>query len=582
MKAYTKVTALLLALVLLLTCLAGCGGSAASTQAEEASQSEASSVAEAPADEAEAEEAEEAAEAPEAADSAEEAEAPEAAEAPEEAEPEVVIEYPIPGDYSFSVLYKKATLFESTIMSDSDFDSSVAWDTMVENTGVTLEWKSVSEQAWDTQISLVIASGDYPDACSCDTGIDYTTGNTGLVEDDVLLDLAGYVDDNMPNYKRMLTEDEEFAKCIYESNGELVVIQSRASTFINAGLNIRQDWLDELGFETPETLDELTEFLLACKNEYGLTNAFEMVSDLNCNLNYAFNVKAEGDRFGYQLAEEGSDEIVWSGSTTAFHDYIAFLADWYQQGIFNDDYLNISNENGNVQSTYMEGNSAAWRGDCTPLLDDSLDAVPLADLKIYNDESTNVSGVTDRSKTGSTGKLMVFSACEDPEIFCQFVDYFFSEEGTLLANWGVEGLTFEYGEDGNPTYTDLVWDDGDCFFYMLRSARYGLYWAPSDFDVNLMIADYTAEQHEAVDMWVSTRDAYLCYPPNFKLSDEDRDVVNQYESDCCTYFWEQTYKVISGQLTMDDFDAAVQTTMDMGMTEIVEAYNHSYVEYLAG
>lgn len=103
----------------------------------------------------------------------EHSEAPEGSEAPaseleasEPQEPAVVIDYPLDGSPSFSVLYSKPTLLDSTIMSSSDFDSSLAWDAMVEATGVTLEWQSVSEQAWETQISLILAAGDYPDACN--------------------------------------------------------------------------------------------------------------------------------------------------------------------------------------------------------------------------------------------------------------------------------------------------------------------------------------------------------------------------------------------------------------------------------
>ncbi len=570
-----KLLAILLSLTLCLGLFAACGSSDSGTT--ETSSAPASSAEEAEeAEEAEASEAEEPAEAP----AAEEAPAEEAEEPAEEApESSVTIEYPIPGDYSFSVLYSKPTILDATIMSETDYDSSAVWDDMVAATGVTIEWRSISEQAWETQISLIMASGDYTDACN--SGVDYPTKATGLVEDGIMMDLSGYIADYMPNYNAILTEDTEFADCVYEDNGMLVQIQSRAGTFINSGLNIRQDWLDELGYDTPTTIDELTDFLLACKDAYGLTNAFEMTEDLNCSLDYIYNVKCEGDRLGYQLAAEGSDEIVWSATTQNFRDYIEMLQSWYVQGIFNDDFLNISNANGNVTSTYQAGNTAVWSSDCSALLNDELDGVPLADIALYDDPGTNVSGITDHAKTGSTGIMMVFSTCEHPEIFCEFIDYFFSEEGTLLANWGVEGKTFVYDENGSPTYTDEIWADTDCFMYLLRSAKYALYWAPSDFDVNLMIADYTTEQMEAVDMWVSTRGSYLCYPPNFQLTDSDQELVNSYETDCSTYFWENVYKVICNQATMDDFDAAVETALDMGMQEVVAAYNHSYSEYRA-
>ena len=567
-----KTVSLLLCAVLILGALAGCGSSKSAVSATEMSAaSEASvSMSEPVAD----------VEEPTATESAAEPEPESAQETEVEPEaPAVVIEYPLEGGYTFDVLYAKPTILDATIMSGLDYDFSDVYPDMVEATGVELTWQSVSEQAWETQISLIIAAGDYPDACA--DRINYTTGNIGLIEDEVMLDLADLLPEHMPNYYALLNSDQAFADCAYNSDGSMTQIVSRGSTFINNGLNVRQDWLDELNMDVPTTIDELTDFMLAAKNAYNLSNPFLVIADLNIGLNRAFNVKAEGNRMGYQLNEEGGDEIVWSGATQSFRDYVEFLRGWYEMGIFNDDYLNISNQNGNVQSTYMSGNTAAWNSDCSALLDDSIDGVPVPDLKLVDDSSTNISGITDQEKVAQTGHMMVFSGCENPEIFLEFLDYFYTDAGNLLANWGVEGRTFVYDDSGKPTYSDAVWADTDCFFFLLRSAKYGLYWAPCDFDVNLMIADYTPEQYEAVDMWVATRGSYLCYPPNFQLSTEDRDIVNQYETDCTTYFWEHVYKVIAGQETMEDLDATVQTALDMGMTEVIDAYNHSYQDYLA-
>lgn len=567
-----KTVSLLLCAVLILGALAGCGSSKSAVSATEMSAaSEASvSMSEPVAD----------VEEPTATESAAEPEPESAQETEVEPEaPAVVIEYPLEGGYTFDVLYAKPTILDATIMSGLDYDFSDVYPDMVEATGVELTWQSVSEQAWETQISLIIAAGDYPDACA--DRINYTTGNIGLIEDEVMLDLADLLPEHMPNYYALLNSDQAFADCAYNSDGSMTQIVSRGSTFINNGLNVRQDWLDELNMDVPTTVDELTDFMLAAKNAYNLSNPFLVIADLNIGLNRAFNVKAEGNRMGYQLNEEGGDEIVWSGATQNFRDYVEFLRGWYEMGIFNDDYLNISNQNGNVQSTYMSGNTAAWNSDCAALLDDSIDGVPVPDLKLVDDSSTNISGITDQEKVAQTGHMMVFNGCENPEIFLEFLDYFYTDAGNLLANWGVEGRTFVYDDSGKPTYSDAVWADTDCFFFLLRSAKYGLYWAPCDFDVNLMIADYTPEQYEAVDMWVATRGSYLCYPPNFQLSTEDRDIVNQYETDCTTYFWEHVYKVIAGQETMEDLDATVQTALDMGMTEVIDAYNHSYQDYLA-
>ena len=448
-------------------------------------------------------------------------------------------------------------------------------------TGCRIRFHEVSQTGASEQFNLMIASGDMDDIIQA---ADYYVGGLGAAYDDeVIIDLSDMIEENAPIYYDLLmNHSNQTTRDVVLTDGKHLSMNTLKDEAVSdMGLVVRGDWLDELGFDTPTTVDELTDFLLACKDKYGLTNPYLVLADLNIGMNRAFNVKAEGNRMGYQLAEEGGEEIVWSGTTQNFRDYVEFLRNWYEIGIFNDDYLNISNQNGNVQSTYMAGNTAAWNSDCAALLDDSVDGVPVPDLKIYNDESTNISGITDQEKVAQTGHMMVFSSCERPETFLEFLDYFFTDEGNLLANWGVEDKTFVYDESGKPTYSDAVWADTDCFFFLLRSAKYGLYWAPCDFDVNLMIADYTPEQYEAVDMWVATRGSYLCYPPNFQLSTEDRDIVNQYENDCATYFWEHVYKVIAGQETMEDFDTAVQTALDMGMAEIVDAYNRSYQDYLA-
>ena len=157
-------------------------------------------------------------------------------------------------------------------MSGLDYDFSEVYPDMVEATGVELTWQSVSEQAWETQISLIIAAGDYPDACA--DRINYTTGNIGLIEDEVMLDLADLLPEHMPNYYALLNSDQAFADCAYNSDGSMTQIVSRGSTFINNGLNVRQDWLDELNMDVPTTVDELTDFMLAAKNAYNLSNPF--------------------------------------------------------------------------------------------------------------------------------------------------------------------------------------------------------------------------------------------------------------------------------------------------------------------
>lgn len=47
--------------------------------------------------------------------------------------------------------------------------------------------------------------------------------------------------------------------------------------------------------------------------------------------------------------------------------------------------------------------------------------------------------------------------CENIELACQWGDWWYSEEGSLLANYGVEGVSFNY-VDGKPVLSETVTD----------------------------------------------------------------------------------------------------------------------------
>ena len=52
--------------------------------------------------------------------------------------------------------------------------------------------------------------------------------------------------------------------------------------------------------------------------------------------------------------------------------------------------------------------------------------------------------------------VSVSTACEDVELVVRFFNYFFTEEGSLLANYGTEGFTFTYNDRGDPVYTEVI------------------------------------------------------------------------------------------------------------------------------
>ena len=75
---------------------------------------------------------------------------------------------------------------------------------------------------------------------------------------------------------------------------------------------------------------------------------------------------------------------------------------------------------------------------------------------VKNEGDATHLGPTNYESLSTMSSCVITTACQYPEIAIQWMDYRYTEEGSTLANWGVEGVSFEYDENGNKQYTDLI------------------------------------------------------------------------------------------------------------------------------
>lgn len=563
-----KHIARLLSAVLCLSLLSACGGEMSSSPESAAAQT-AAAVTETDAPEAPA------------------AKAASSTESAEEtaAEPIVTneITYPLEGQHTFSIVANPNGLI-SMIMDDSGFTSSAAYSAMEEATGVHLDWTLYSEATWNEQFNLLMASNDWPDLFDCGVTSRYATGVKGLLEDDVVVELSEYLPEFAPDYLRLVHENQGFAESIVQQDGEIVEFATAMSSYQDKGMMIRQDWLDNLGLEAPATVEELTGVLKEFKSAYGLTMPLMVCSGLDTGLTYAYNIDSRG------FSNSGMGWVVENGTvkctydTDGFRDYLELLSDYYTQGLFNDDFVNISYELNTVDSTYLSGACGVFFAGAAALAESQkqnasapnfqLSALP--DIKVNADDPN--SGVSEISYTG-VNSIAISTQCSDPEAAMMFCNYFYTEEGQRMANWGVEGETYTM-VDGQPQYTDLVKNDSECFMYMLTQTRYALQWAPTIFDSNVSTASYDDVQKAAMEMWTEGREAYLLVPKNATPTPEEQEVESQYGGDVATYLWENIFKIVTNQQALDSYDEVIETANSMGLTELTASKQSCYDRYM--
>ena len=562
-----RILALLLAAGMLLA-LTACGGAVQSAPAEEApEQAEASAPEEAAAPEA-APEPEAAAES----GSAEEISAAE--EAPAEIEYGEVT-YPVFEDTQDMSIFGSASAQFLGSVDMSLYSQTAAVQALEEATGVRLDYSSMTnDDVYQEKLTLMIASGDYPDFF-CKAPEYYASGAAGLLEEDVCIDIAPYLDEHAPDLKRLLDEDTEYAENVYTDNGELVGVKMRAAPTTDGGGIIRQDWLEEQGLDMPETFDQLHDVLLTFKDAYGCANAIGVLSSLGSPLTFGFNIKLDTNNFSF-VVHDG--KVCPTIEEPASREYIELLAQYYSEGLFNSDFLaNYSpmmfdqmactNETGFWQSGRMSFNGMFE----SYIQDDDALIAPVKDISKTGKETSNIGGA---GTPVGKNSISITTQNEYPEQSVEFINYMFTEEGIELANYGVEGQTFEY-VDGEPVYTDMILNNPDGFNSNVARSLYTLnaflpYFQPQ---AALEMTFTSPRMAEAEEIWMSTRSPE---EHTWTLNSAEAEEYNALISAINTSIQENLTAMVMGQKPTEDWDSYIDSLYDMDLQRCIDLQQQAF------
>lgn len=600
-----KILALLMALSLMCGLFVGCGGT--SSSAEPAETSAASSVAAAP----EASEAEEAPEEPEA--PAEPAEEPpaEAVSAEEPAAPaEEPVEEPAAETYSkygidfatkagnpteaadiaisLPVTEDDVTASLYMIMSPAVIgninqlaDENIAWKTFCEKTGLNLDIHLVHPGNKATEVSLILASQDYYDVMQ-DVISTYSGGGDQAIEDEFVYDLTDIMKEYAPNYYAKITYSMDTYDKICTESGKLVGFSRISNALLpENGLAIRYDWLEDVGMALPTTIDELHDVLTAFKEQQGTdaamwlngTGVFETEMILS-----AFY--GDGDFY------VNDDSVVGYGPIEdSFKDYLKTMAQWYSEGlIYPDFYTNTDDLRIEDMSLVASQNMGIVSTEINKL--QTLNEV--VEGSEWGALGTVVQKDGDVLHTGGTFAyyaemvdMAITTACEEPEIVCAAFDYLYTEEGALLANYGVEGVTYEVGPDGAPQFSEMMTNDPNSdlkTMILLNCLDIGPYVK----DVYRTQSTLTDAQISAYEIWNDTtiNDQAWEMPAKVSLTtDESTEYSNNY-AEFHAYYLEMVDQFIIGAIDIDaEWDNYVDTMNTLGVQDSIDIYQTAYDRY---
>ena len=459
-------------------------------------------------------------------------------------------------------------------------DELPIYQTAEEITGVHIEFVNASFMVASTQAQLMLASGEMTDIMPA--AMYYTAGSDAAVHDDLILDLTDLLPEHSLNYQALIDNNPNFKQSVTTAEGRVVgfSLYSMDNTRIYiSGPEVRKDWLDKVGLEPPETLDEYHDMLSAFKTELDVeTPMWLHYSGINRTnqLTRAFDINGTQN-----LLIDG--EITSSLLQPGFKEYLTMMNQWYNEGLVDPDfYSDTSNEEPALAQVADDGYGLFYQyaSEYTELksyaTDPDFEILAITDaVKNKGDKLKISNGLT--SEASDEGNYNITTSCENVELALQWMDFFYSPDGWLLSNYGTEGESFEYDEDGIPHWTDLI-NKSEYPGYVAKS-MYTMLQGAFLMHAAREFGGYTQDMIEASDIWASVEadSDFLNVPVYVTLSGEVSETISSMQSDLSTYVEECLVKFIIGDMNLEsDYDDFIATLETMNIYEILAAYQDAY------
>lgn len=549
---------LLLALVMLMNLLSGCGNSAPAAESAESAAPAASEAVAEDEEEAPAEAETDDVEMPE----EESAEAPEVVD--DGREP---IEYPLVDEVETLTYWQAWPPFLSAISEPQD---AAMFAKLEEATGVKLEITAVSTETSADDFMLRCASNDLTDLIQKGAQ-NYTGGGTKAIEDEVLVDLLPLLEEYSYNYWNIMMEDPNFYKNVVNDEGMVPMLIGMYADdyYTDQGFWIRKDILDKTGKDIPTTISELDDVLAAFK-DLGLTDGLVVLSEGNFDLlsrAYDANDKMVDGKYESRAMSDN------------YKDYLKKMNEYYEAGYINVDFVTynwsdtkppedvIYNDMGGIFNEDVASIAGYYLGTTNP----DFELAPLGQIRLNEGDilDTGFIGV----KAADKYSLSMSTQCEKEQLAIQFMDYLFSEEGFVLANYGIEGETYTV-ENGEYQFTDLILNNEQGFDWQLCQSLYINPGFPCLTDLHVQEMTYNEAQKAAVPTWVAAYDSCEGTTPNsnwLSYTVEESERRYDLQTDIETYQEEMRLKFITGQADIDaTWDEYCATLEGMGIAELNE------------
>ena len=436
--------------------------------------------------------------------------------------------------------------------------------------------KNISDEV--QAFNLAIASGELPEIIS----LAYSEKIEDLGIEGGMLPLNDLIDKHAPNIKAFFEKYPRYRKDAVAADGNIYFIPTYYDWYnmkASQGLFLRKDWLDKLNLPVPDTMEDFYKVLKAFKTQDPNGNG------LNDEVPYFERTVefAESELLGLFGASTGfyveNGKVKYGPKEERFKEAVKEVSKWYAEGLIDQeiftrgfqarDYM-LRNDLGGSTFDWFASTTSYNKDKALKEKVEKFEFVPIAP-PLYKGKRYAPDG-----RPTNNGGWGITVTAKDPVAIIKYFDYWFSEKGYELINWGIEGDTFERDAQGKKYFTDKVLNNAkETPLEVLRDKG-------AQFRIG-MIQDYEyekawgdAEAIKAMEWY--TKEGFIVEPmPKIKYTAAENKRMQKIKGQIEMVVREMCQKWILGSEDFDKtYDSFVKRLDALGLEEALEINQKAY------
>ena len=478
---------------------------------------------------------------------------------------------------------------EGVVFGSSDDTKRITWDKLAELTGITVNWKIVS----DEQKPVFIAAGNWPDLFHGGFGDDLIE-EWGVVGKK-LVNFEDYAD-VMPNLQQTYKDYDNYGgKRIAQATdggvyGLIRIDDGPTNTVVRMHYNA--DVLKEYGLETPTTTEEFYNVLKAIQAKTGeAPMADTMLAYSWANPCDVFIFPSFGKLTQPDFAADENGKVSNGRLSDQYRLTMQYMNRLYAEGLLLKEYLTLDSS---TRKSLIEARKAVFGMD--QFANISVDVVggswdnlkTLAPLTSEYDNERVVEASNPIEKT----RTVVNADSKYAKEICQMLDIFFASkevaEGTGLygvaGTYGPENVTWKWVDKDHTTYEYIIPSDYTEAANTFQNNRV-IFSNLGRYDVfkNAVVAEESNNRARQLGFIENFHPYKEKHPFVYgSLNEEEQNVVNTYLTDFQEYVKEWNSAFITGTKNPND-DAVWKEYIDgfakLHTDELIGAYQSAYERF---